>query len=43
VTLQYRHHEWQHHQYTFADYRRADYQEFFTKCRETLKRMRDEE
>jgi hypothetical protein len=41
VTLQYKHHRWQHHEYTFADYRRADYQEFFTECRETLKRMKD--
>jgi hypothetical protein len=38
VTLQYRHRRWQHHEYTFADYRRADYQEFFTACREALKR-----
>jgi hypothetical protein len=42
VTLQYRHHCWQHHQYTFADYRRADYQQFFSECREMLKRRRDE-
>ena len=38
VTLQYKHHRWQHHQYTFPDYRRADYQQFFTECRETLKK-----
>ena len=42
VTLQYRHHRWEHHQYTFADYRRADYQQFFSDCRELLKRMRAE-
>jgi hypothetical protein len=40
VTLQYRHHRWQHHEYTFADYRRADYQQFFSECRERLKRLR---
>jgi hypothetical protein len=39
VTLQYRHHQWQRHQYTFADYRRADYQQFFSECREALKKM----
>jgi hypothetical protein len=42
VTLQYRHHQWRHHEYTFADYRRADYQEFFTRCREVARGMRDE-
>ena len=42
ITLQYRHHRWEHHQYTFADYRRADYQQFFSECREILKKMRDE-
>lgn len=42
VTLQYRHHRWQHHEYTFPDYRRKDYQEFFTQCRETLKKMKAE-
>ena len=38
ITLQYRHHRWEHHQYTFADYRRADYQQFFSRCREILKK-----
>jgi hypothetical protein len=42
VTLQYKHHQWRHHEYTFADYRRADYQEFFTRCRETLRRIKGE-
>ncbi len=42
VTLQYRQHCWKHHEYTFPDYRRADYQEFFSKCREALKRMKGE-
>ncbi len=42
VTLQYRHHCWEHHRYTFPDYRRADYQQFFSHCREGLKRMREE-
>lgn len=42
ITLQYKHHRWQHHEYTFPDYRRADYQEFFTQCREMMKRMIDE-
>ncbi|MEN6406307.1 MAG: DUF4416 family protein [Thermoguttaceae bacterium] len=38
MTLQYKHHRWQPHEYTFPDYRRADYQEFFTRCREGLRR-----
>jgi hypothetical protein len=42
ITLQYRHHRWEHHQYTFPDYRRADYQAFFDRCRDSVKRMRDE-
>jgi hypothetical protein len=42
ITLQCRHHCWQHHEYTFPDYRRADYQEFFTECREAMKRINDE-
>jgi hypothetical protein len=42
ITLQYKHHHWLHHEYTFPDYRRADYQEYFSKCRDELKRMRDE-
>lgn len=39
VTLQYRHHRWEHHQWTFADYRRGDYQQFFTECRDRLRRQ----
>jgi hypothetical protein len=42
ITLQYKHHRWQYHEYTFADYRRADYQEFFTECRNELRRMKEE-
>ena len=38
VTLQYRHRRWEHHQYTFPDYRREDYQQFFSECREGMKR-----
>jgi hypothetical protein len=41
ITLQYKHRRWQHHEYTFADYRRADYQEFFTKCRDAIRGIRD--
>lgn len=39
VTLQYKHHSWQCFEYTFADYRRLDYQQFFSRCREALKKM----
>lgn len=42
VTLKYRHRRWEHHEYTFPNYRRADYQEFFTQCREMVKRMKNE-
>jgi hypothetical protein len=42
VTLQYKHRQWKHHEYTFPDYRRADYQAFFSKCRELVKRRKDE-
>ncbi|MBN1590299.1 MAG: DUF4416 family protein [Pirellulales bacterium] len=38
ITLYYRHGRWESHPWTFADYRRADYQEFFTECREYLKK-----
>jgi hypothetical protein len=39
ITLQYRHHRWQHHPFTFPDYRREDYQQFFTACREKIRRI----
>ena len=38
ITLFYKHKRWQAHEYTFPDYRRDDYHEFFTKCRNALKR-----
>jgi hypothetical protein len=38
VTLSYKDRRWQHRDWTFADYRRADYQQFFTECREYLRR-----
>jgi len=43
VTLQYKHHSWRPYEYTFADYRRQDYHQFFSLCRETLKKMRSSE
>ncbi len=41
VTLQYKHHAWRPYEYTFADYRRPDYHQFFSRCREALKKMRN--
>ena len=38
TTLYYRRGSWEHHRFTFADYQRADYQEFFSACREYLKK-----
>jgi hypothetical protein len=38
VTLHYRHGRWQPHPWTFADYRREEYQQFFSQCRELLRR-----
>ncbi len=38
VTLFYKHRQWQSRDWTFTDYRRADYQQFFTACREYLRR-----
>jgi hypothetical protein len=38
VTLSYKHRRWQDHAWTFPDYRRTDYQEFFTACREYLRK-----
>jgi hypothetical protein len=38
VTLSYKHRAWRPHEWTFPDYRRAEYHEFFTRCREILRR-----
>jgi hypothetical protein len=39
VTLFYKHRNWQSRDWTFPDYQRADYQQFFTNCREYLRRL----
>jgi hypothetical protein len=36
-TLQYRGGGWQACEWTYPDYRRSDYQEFFTRCRQSLR------
>lgn len=38
VTLSYRKGGWQPYQWTYPDYRRADFHEFFSRCRELLRR-----
>ena len=38
VTLHYRSRRWQKSDWTFPDYQRDDYQQFFTECREYLRR-----
>jgi hypothetical protein len=38
LTLQYRKGDWQPCQWTYPDYRREDFQEFFSHCREALRR-----
>ena len=38
VTLSYSKGGWQPFEWTYPDYRRADFQEFFTRCRELLRR-----
>ena len=38
VTLYYKDRQWQHRDWTFPDYRREDYQQFFSACRELLRR-----
>lgn len=38
VTLYFKDRKWQHRDWTFPDYRRADYQQFFTVCRDQLRR-----
>jgi hypothetical protein len=37
VTLAYRRGGWQAFPWTYPDYRRHDFQEFFTRCRESLR------
>jgi hypothetical protein len=39
VTLFYKHRSWQARDWTFPDYQRADYQQFFTSCREYLRKL----
>jgi hypothetical protein len=43
VTLFYKDRRWQHRDWTFPDYRRADYQQFFSECRDYLRRREREE
>jgi hypothetical protein len=43
VTLFYKDRTWQRHEWTFKDYRRADYQQFFSACRDYLRRREREE
>ncbi len=38
VTLYYKDRAWQAREWTFPDYRRADYQQFFSECRDDLRR-----
>lgn len=42
VTLFYRRGAWRDHEFTFPNYRRSDYQEFFTACRDWLKKRGEE-
>jgi uncharacterized protein DUF4416 len=42
VTLFYKDRAWQHRDWTFPDYRRADYQQFFSECRDELRRRQRE-
>ncbi|MGI9429855.1 MAG: DUF4416 family protein [Bythopirellula sp.] len=37
VTLNYRGKGWQTCDWTYPDYQRTDFQDFFTKCRQTLR------
>jgi hypothetical protein len=43
VTLFYKDRQWQHRDWTFPDYRRGDYQQFFSECREYLRRRERED
>ncbi len=38
VTLNFRRGRWEHHEWTFPDYRRGDYHQFFSTCRDALRR-----
>ena len=38
VTLYYKDRRWQSRDWTFPDYRRGDYQQFFSQCRDYLRR-----
>jgi hypothetical protein len=38
VTLYFKGRRWQYRDWTFPDYRRDDYQQFFSACRELLRR-----
>jgi hypothetical protein len=39
VTLYYKHRSWQSRDWTFPDYQRADYQQFFSACRDYLRKL----
>jgi hypothetical protein len=39
ITLSFRAGDWQPAEWTYPDYRRADFQQFFTQCRDYLKRF----
>ena len=43
VTLFYKDRHWQERDWTFSDYRRADYRQFFSECRDYLRRREREE
>ena len=42
VTLNYKDGQWQDREWTFPDYRRPDYKQFFTACRDDLRRRHRE-
>jgi hypothetical protein len=42
VTLRYKDGQWQDRDWTFPDYRRADYKQFFSECRDYLRRRQRE-
>jgi len=43
VTLYYKNRCWQSREWTYADYRRPDYQQFFSQCRELIRRRQRKE
>ena len=43
VTLFYKHRSWQPRDWTFPDYQRADYHQFFTACRDYLRKQPPQE